>query len=61
MHELPKDNPDKINWRQLSANTAALQLLKDNQNKINWYWLSSNPAIFKPIRDQAIVDVLYEL
>jgi hypothetical protein len=61
LHELPKDNPDKINWRQLSANTAALQLLKENPDKIDWLMLSQNPAIFKPVRDQAIVDVLYEL
>ena len=59
--ELLKENQDKINWSRLSKNPAAIDLLKENQDKIDWHWLSKNPAIFKPIRDQAIVDMLYEL
>ena len=59
--ELLKENQDKINWSMLSSNPAAMQILKENPNKIYWPMLSTNPAIFKPVRDQAIVDVLYEL
>ncbi|NBS92095.1 hypothetical protein EBS67_19175, partial [bacterium] len=59
--ELLKENPDKIDWYCLSLNSAAIELLKENPDKMDWDWLSSNPAIFKPVRDQAIVDVLYML
>jgi len=43
-----KENPDKISWGILSANTnpKALELLKNNQNKIWWPHLSANPSIF---------------
>ena len=52
---------NKLNWIPLSSNPFAVELLKENQNKIDWGWLSRNPAIFKPVRDQAILDVLYLL
>ena len=44
--ELLEQNPDKINWRYLSANTAtrAIELLEQNLDKINWEKLSANPA-----------------
>jgi hypothetical protein len=41
--ELLKANPEKINWRCLSANPNAIKLLEENIDKINWYNLSSNP------------------
>ena len=59
--QLLKENPDKIDWRWLSRNTAAIDLLLSNPDRIDWLMLSKNPAIFKPIRDQNIVDILYEL
>ena len=42
-----RKNLDKVNWHNLSANPAAIELLKENQDKIAWYWLSKNPAIFE--------------
>ena len=41
-----KSNPDKIDWKRLSANPAAIELLSQNQDKIDWERLSSNQAIF---------------
>jgi hypothetical protein len=35
---------DKLDWRDLSRNPAAIHLLEQNPNKINWYYLSENPA-----------------
>ena len=35
---------DKLDWRWLSENPAAIEMLKANPNKINWYYLSQNPA-----------------
>ena len=37
---------DKIDWKILSRNPNAIDLLTANQDKINWYCLSSNPSIF---------------
>ncbi len=37
-------NPDKINWKLLSMNNAAVELLKANQDKINWDYLSQNSS-----------------
>ena len=34
---------DKLDWRSLSKNPCAMDLLKANQDKIDWYWLSLNP------------------
>jgi hypothetical protein len=42
-----RKNLEKVNWHNLSANPAAIELLKENQDKISWYWLSKNPAIFE--------------
>jgi hypothetical protein len=42
-----RKNLEKVNWQNLSANPAAIELLKENQDKIAWYWLSKNPAIFE--------------
>ena len=38
---IPKD---KINWKWLSSNPAAIHLLEQNQNKIYWLFLSHNPS-----------------
>ena len=35
---------DKIDWRWLSSNPAAIHMLEANQYKIDWFWLSQNPA-----------------
>jgi ribosomal protein L24E len=42
--ELLKQNPDKIDWANLSGNTnaEAVELLKQNPDKISWIDLSSN-------------------
>ena len=37
-------NPDKILWRPLCLNPAAIHLLKANRYKIDWVSLSSNPG-----------------
>ena len=34
---------NKINWKILSENPNAIELLKKNINKINWSYLSLNP------------------
>ena len=43
------DYYDKINWKELSTNLNAIDLLKENQKKIDWEYLSKNPAIFKAV------------
>jgi len=40
--ELLMENRDKINWKYLSENPAAIQLLKENPDKINWKYLCIN-------------------
>jgi ribosomal protein L24E len=44
---LLRENPDKINWTNLSINTSdsALELLQENPDKINWFTLSYNTNI----------------
>ena len=42
-----KDNPEKINWRNLSRNPNAIDILRENPERINWYKLSENPMIFE--------------
>ena len=37
-------NIDKLHWRALSKNPAAIHLLEANPDKIDWSLLSSNPA-----------------
>jgi hypothetical protein len=44
--ELLKENPLKINWKDLSLNPNAIALLKENPDKIYWKYLSQNPNIF---------------
>ena len=39
-----KANFDKINWRNLSYNPTAIDLLEQWPDKINWESLSQNPA-----------------
>lgn len=39
-----ENNPNKIDWKNLSSNPAAIHLLEANINKINWKELSTNPA-----------------
>ena len=36
-------NPDKINWEDLSENPNAIHLMDQNPDKINWEELSRNP------------------
>jgi hypothetical protein len=40
-------NPDKINWSNLSKNYKAIQLLEANPDKINWNYLSMNKNAIK--------------
>ena len=47
---------DKINWCMLSSNPAVMELL-ENPDK----FIIPDPAIYKPVRNQDIVDILYEL
>ena len=37
-------NIDKIDWRELSINPAAIHILEQNMDKIDWNSLSRNPA-----------------
>ena len=37
------DPHKKIDWRYLSENPSAIELLKANSKKIEWDWLSKNP------------------
>ena len=39
----------KLDWKYLSANPNAIELLKNNKDKIVWEYLSENPAIFDEI------------
>ena len=39
-----EDNPEKINWIQLSSNPLAIHLIENNLDKISWRLLSCNPA-----------------
>ena len=43
-------NPDIIDWAQLSANPAAIDILKANLDIIDWKHLSSNPAAIDLLR-----------
>jgi hypothetical protein len=49
-------DPNKLNWCMLSSNPDVMELLL-NPDKI----IIPDPAIYKPVRDQDIVDILYEL
>ena len=40
-------NSNLINWKYLSRNPNAIELLKDNQKMIDWSYMSQNPSIFK--------------
>jgi len=44
--QLLKDNPNKINWKNLSKNKNAIELLKKNPDKIDWNMFSLNSSIF---------------
>ena len=44
--EALEQNPDKIDWCGLSANSEAIHILEQNLDKIDWDWLSTNPSIF---------------
>jgi hypothetical protein len=37
-------HPEKINWKCLSRNPAAMHLLEKNTEKIDWFLLSGNPG-----------------
>ena len=47
-----ENNPDNINWFDLSKNTSdgAIKILEKNQDKIVWVWLSSNPSAMNIIK-----------
>ena len=38
-----KRNPDNIDWRSLSSNPNAIDILRENMRKICWWSLSENP------------------
>ena len=40
-----------INWRNISANPNAIELLKENQDKIHWDILSSNPNAIEILKN----------
>src|SRR5688572_26990012 len=42
----PCTNPDKIDWKSLSRNSAAMHLLCANPDKIDWTSLSRYPSAF---------------
>ena len=44
---------DKLYWRNLSANPAAIELLRENRHKIDWRSLSANknPAAIELLRE----------
>jgi len=54
---LSKNNYNKleyneiINWRNISANPNAIELLKENQDKIHWDILSSNPNAIEILKN----------
>jgi hypothetical protein len=54
-HELVKiaDNK-KIDWKWLSGNPNAIELLKENQEKINWELLSGNPNAIELLKEKII-------
>jgi hypothetical protein len=44
------NNIDQIDWKELSSNPNAIELLKANQDKINWEKLSANPNAIDLLR-----------
>jgi hypothetical protein len=44
------DDNDKINWKWLSSNPSAIELLKANLEKIAWDWLSMNPSAIELLK-----------
>ncbi len=40
-------NQNKLDWRHLSANLNAIQILERNLDKIDWINLSRNPTPYK--------------
>jgi hypothetical protein len=42
---------NKIDWKHLSKNPNAIELLKENKNKINWYCLSLNPNAIELLKE----------
>ena len=40
------ENRNKIDWKSLSGNPNAINILEANQDKIDWDILSMNPSIF---------------
>ena len=41
----------KIDWRDLSANPSAMEILKENPSNIVWYVLSSNPSAIEYLKE----------
>jgi hypothetical protein len=46
-----RENPDKIDWYELSQNPNAIDLLRENPDKINWRRLSENPNAIEILRE----------
>ena len=42
---------NKLDWRMLSRNTLAIQLLKENIDKIDWCVLSRNPLAIELLKE----------
>ena len=45
--KLLEENPDNIDWINLSRNSNAIHLLEKNKEKIYWEHFSSNLSIFQ--------------
>lgn len=53
-------DPDKLNWKTLSSNSLAIDLLEQNMDKVSWLYVSSNPnalhLIHKGIKENKKID-----
>ena len=54
---LLEQNPDRIDWWQLSANPNAFRLLEQNPDRIDWSTLSANPSALHLIAHLDYVDM----
>ena len=46
-----RENSEKIDWKNLSLNPSAIELLIENPEKIDWENLSLNPKAIKLLRE----------
>ena len=42
---------NKLNWRLLSSNPNAIEILRENPDKINWHQLSRNPNAIELLKE----------